>query len=73
MNFHEKARLKVTHTHRTFQDNQSQSRSDDPCLDIAEKSAMLPQEMNIKNCNFCEEVFGLLPREDFHHDGCYLP
>ena len=73
MNFHEKARLKVTHTYRTFQDSWSQSGSDDPCLDIIEKSAMLPQETNIKNCNFCEEVFGSLPRKDFHHDGCYLP
>ena len=73
LNSHETAKLPMAPNHRIFQENQFQSRNEDQCLDIAEKSAMLPQEMKSKNCNFCEEVFGSLPREDFHHDGCYLP
>ena len=74
LNFHETAKLPMSPTDRIFQEKQSQTRNKDQCLDNAEKSAMLPpQEMKIKKCNFCEEVFGLLPRGDFHHDGCYLP
>ena len=74
LDFHVQAKLPPNRTCQIFQEKHCQIRTKGICLDkITEKSYMPPEKRKGHNCDFCNEVFGSFSKEDFHHDGCYLP